>query len=89
MQLNIKNREAYRLAKDISERTGESLTEVVTRALRERLEREQDESSAHAETKAERLNRIRNAVERFDALPVLDDRDPDAIVGYDENGLPT
>ena len=39
MSLNIKNEEAHRLARAISERTGESMTAVVTGALRERLER--------------------------------------------------
>jgi len=88
MQLNIKNGEAYRLAKAISERTGESLTEVVTRALREQLSREDAGGRLTLEAKAERLRRIREVVERYSALPVLDDRDPDEIIGYDENGLP-
>lgn len=40
-QLNIKNDDAYRLAARLSELTGESLTTVVTKALRTELEREQ------------------------------------------------
>jgi antitoxin VapB len=88
MQLNIKNDEAYRLAQEIAARTGESLTEAVTRALRERLERETTAARLAPQTKAERLERLRAAAARFDALPVLDPREPDAIVGYDENGLP-
>jgi antitoxin VapB len=28
-------------------------------------------------------------VRRVDALPVLDDRSADEIIGYDENGLPS
>ncbi len=28
-------------------------------------------------------------VERFNQLPLLDDRDPDDIVGYDQHGLPS
>ena len=39
-QLNIKSADAYRLASELSELTGESLTAAVTAALRERLERE-------------------------------------------------
>ena len=46
IQLNIKNPEARRLADEISELTGESVTKVVTDALRERLERERDISAA-------------------------------------------
>ncbi|MEA2790209.1 MAG: antitoxin VapB [Acetobacteraceae bacterium] len=40
-QLNIKSEVAYRLASRLSELTGESLTMVVTKALRTELDREQ------------------------------------------------
>jgi antitoxin VapB len=40
MALNIKNREAEQLAHDLAKLTGETLTDTVTTALRERLERE-------------------------------------------------
>lgn len=39
MGMNIKNEEAYRLAKQLAKLTGESLTSAVTEALRERLSR--------------------------------------------------
>jgi antitoxin VapB len=39
MSLNIKNEEAHALAAQIAQATGESLTEAVTVALRERLAR--------------------------------------------------
>jgi len=39
MTMNIKNEEAYRLAKELAALTGESLTGAVTAALRERLAR--------------------------------------------------
>jgi antitoxin VapB len=39
--LNLKNDEAYRLARELAERTGESMTQAVIVALRERLERVQ------------------------------------------------
>ena len=39
MSLNIKNEEAHALAARVARMTGESLTEAVTTALRERLER--------------------------------------------------
>ncbi len=41
MPLNIKNPEADRLARELAEKTGESIAEVVTNALRERLAREE------------------------------------------------
>src|SRR5258707_7600504 len=40
MHLNIKNDEAHKLASELAELTGESLTSAVTLALRERLARE-------------------------------------------------
>jgi antitoxin VapB len=51
-QLNIKSDDAYRLATRLSELTGESLTSVVTRALRSELEREQRLRDKAAEDKA-------------------------------------
>ena len=85
MQLNIRNSEAYRLAKEIADRTGESLTEAVTKALRERGQKQDQDQ---AETKAGRLAGLKEVVRQFDTLP-MDDRKPDEIVGYDQNGLPS
>ena len=39
MAMNIKNPETDRLAKELAELTGESMTAAVTEAVRERLER--------------------------------------------------
>ena len=39
MSLNIKNREAHRLAQELAALTGESMTAAVTKALRERVDR--------------------------------------------------
>lgn len=39
MGLNIKAEEAQRLARELAEKTGETLTAAITQALRERLER--------------------------------------------------
>ncbi len=39
MSLNIKNEDAHRLARQLVKLTGESLTEAVTQAIRERLAR--------------------------------------------------
>jgi antitoxin VapB len=84
MALNIKDPETDRLARDLAASTGESLTTAVTVALRERLERVQ--GAIGATSLAEELTRI---AQRAAALPVLDDRPDDAILGYDEHGLPT
>jgi antitoxin VapB len=81
--LSIKHPEADRLARQIAERTGESLTDDVLTALRERLDRERARSDA-----AQILEELRAIHARMARYPVLDDRSPDEILGYDENGIP-
>jgi len=51
-QLNIKNAEARTLASELATLTGESLTEAVTIALRERLERERKARDREARIEA-------------------------------------
>jgi antitoxin VapB len=83
MALSIKHPEADRLARELAACTGESLTEAVLNSLRERLLREQ------GRTKGPRLRDELQAIrKRCAALPVLDDRRPEAILEYDEHGLP-
>jgi antitoxin VapB len=83
MALSVKNPEADRLAREVARLTGESLTEAVIRSLAERLERERRKRTQESASAV--IARIR---ERLSRAPVLDDRDPDAIIGYDEHGLP-
>lgn len=83
MALSIKNDEADHLARELAATTGESLTEAVIKALRERLEREKGHSPL---TVLDRLRRLRDDVAN---LPIVDDRHADAVIGYDELGLPT
>ncbi len=80
MSLNIKNPDTYRLAKQLAERTGESMTAAVTEAIRERLARlEADFSVADIRAIAKDIH---------DRLPPgYLDQDFDAIL-YDEDGLP-
>lgn len=84
MALSIKNDDADRLARELTELTGESLTEAVIISLRERLERKRAQKDNRP--MAERLMEIGR---HYSSLPVLDDRTPDEIIGYDDNGLPT
>lgn len=83
MALNIKNPEAERLARELAEATGENITQAVTQALREQLIRKT--GWVRDLTLREDIRRIQ---ERVAKLPVLDDRSPDEIMGYDEHGLP-
>lgn len=84
MALSIKDPEADRLARELAARTGESLTEAVVVALRERLARQTGRTGATA--LREELAAIRR---RCAALPIVDDRSPDEILGYDDRGLPS
>jgi antitoxin VapB len=84
MALNIRNPEAEALATELAKRTGETKTDAVIKALRDRLARVRRERGKRR--LADELQEIAN---RFAELPVLDDRTPDEILGYDENGLPT
>ncbi len=83
MPLSIKHPEADRLARELAARTGESLTEAVVNALRERLDRHSKRK--HPMRLRDELKAIR---ERCAKLPVLDNRTPDQILGYDARGLP-
>jgi antitoxin VapB len=83
MALSIKTDEADRLARELAAETGETLTEAVTTALRERLDRIRSRTRIDI---AERLDRL--SLE-YSAMRVVDDRTPDEIIGYDENGLPS
>jgi antitoxin VapB len=83
MGLSIKNEQTERLARALADETGESLTTAITRALEERLARIERRRGA-----ADRLRHARVILRRVDALPVLDERPADDILGYDERGLP-
>lgn len=83
--LNIKDDEVHRLAVELARRTGETLTAAVKAALRERL------ASTRAVSASERRRRVAAAMEiaaRMATRPILDQRTPDEILGYDESGLP-
>jgi len=85
MALSIRDPETDRLARELAALTGESMTEAIRTALEERLAREKRAREAEIARKRERINAI---VEHCSSLPVLDDRSPEEIMGYDENGLP-
>lgn len=83
MALNIRNPETERLAEALARETGETKTEAVTKALRDRLTRLRRQRSGRR--LADELEEI---ARRCAALPVLDPRSPDEMLGYDESGLP-
>ena len=83
MALNIRNAEAERLAEQVTALTGETKTLAVTRALRDRLDRLRNDRSGRR--LADELDEI---ARRCASLPVIDDRSPEEILGYDEHGVP-
>jgi len=83
MPLSIKNSETEKLARELAQATGESITDAITTALRDRLLRLR--GRRHAEKLVEGVEDI---LRRVDSLPNLDDRPADEILGYDESGLP-
>lgn len=82
MVLSIKSVEADKLARELARLTGESLTDAITNALRERLERERPD-------RTDLVNRLLAIGESARTLPRLDARSDDEILGYDEHGLPS
>lgn len=83
MALNIRNKEAEQLAEELARRTGETKTEAVIKALRDRLGRIRRQRPGRR--LADQLDEIARSCAR---LPVLDRRRPDEILGYGEDGLP-
>jgi antitoxin VapB len=83
MALSIKDPETERLARTLAERTGETITIATRRALEERLRRIGSDAR-----KAALLEDLATSRRRWSALPVLDNRNADEIMDYDENGLP-
>ena len=83
MALNIKDPTTEKYVRDLAAATGESVTLAVRRAAEERLQRIR---RAGGRSLAADLLEIGA---RCAALPVLDGRTPDEILGYDEHGLPT
>ena len=84
MGLNIKNEQTCRLARDLSELTGETMTGAITIALRERLDREK--RGRDLDSRTEELLAIgRRCAERLAPGPSAT-KHGDQF--YDDQGLP-
>ncbi len=81
MAINIKDTETDRLAREVARQTGETITDAIHTALKERLQRLSGRSKA---TTKEKLYEI---LQRVDALPTVDHRSKDEILGYGESGF--
>lgn len=83
MALSIKDPETERLARTLSQLTGETITTATKRALEERIRRLGGQSR-HAAL----LEEMADIRRRWRDLRVTDDRTADEIMEYDEHGLP-
>ena len=83
MALNLRNAEAERLAARLAKLTGETKTEAVTQALRDRLARLQRERRGRG--LADDLDDI---ALHCAGLPKRDERTAEEIIGYGPDGLP-
>jgi antitoxin VapB len=83
MALNIKDPRTDQLAREVAKQSGESLTEAIRVALEERLQRLT--ARRRVATQKEKLYEI---LHRVDALPRVEDRSEDNILGNDEHGIP-
>jgi antitoxin VapB len=83
MAVLIKDAETDRIVRELAARTGETLTEAVRKAAERRL------ASLPPLKRQVDMVKVRALLAEIDALPVIDNRSADEIIGYDENGLPT
>jgi antitoxin VapB len=86
--LNIKNDETYSLARRLADETGESLTEAVTTAVRERLARLELGEGEDVEARLAAGRAIAQDMSRRWG-PYDPDIDPTAFLYDEETGLPT
>lgn len=84
MARSLEDAEMDRLAREVAKLTGESLTEAVRKALAERLERERQRRYDGSDLERELGKLARECA----ALPDLDTRSADEIIGYDDLGVP-
>ena len=83
MSLNIKNKETHKLADQLAKLTGESMTDAVTKAVRERLDRVR---SGRGSGLADRLLNIGKDCAARLKEPFKTGNHGDLF--YDEKGLP-
>ena len=84
MALNIKNKETCALVEELAQLTGESMTEAITKAVRERLETAKQRKKKHGV--AEKLMEIGRATAPLIKEPFKSTPHGDLL--YDEYGLP-
>jgi antitoxin VapB len=90
MALNIKDRETEEVVRQLAKRTGRTITETVRQAAAAELQRmDADYAERLAKLTPEqlaKLRRIEAICKEAAALPILDTRTDDEILGYNKRG---
>lgn len=83
MALSIRNEKAEKLARELAAESGENITQAITRALEERLQRLRGRATA-----IDLAEEILNISRRCSELPDQDKRSHEEILGYGATGVP-
>lgn len=90
MALNIKSGETERIVRELARRTGLTITEAVHQAAAEKLRAMESQLEARlarmTPAQREKLRRMREISAQASALPILDTRTDDEILGYNDKG---
>jgi len=81
MALTINHPDANILVQELISYTGESLTQAVLNALRERIQKEKPKCVVSLKDELLQIGK------ECAALPVLDKRTPEEILGYNNSGV--
>lgn len=84
MALLITNPKTELAVLALAQATGESIEDAIAKAAEARLMFLEAPTSREID-----MEKLYALLHEFDALPTLDPRTPDEILGYDEHGLPT
>ncbi len=83
MALNIKDPLTERFVRELAAVAGEGVTAAIRKAAEERLQRIRRDKGGRS-----LADDLMSIGERCAALPDLDDRPAESILGYDEHGIP-
>jgi antitoxin VapB len=90
MALNIKSAETERVVRELAKRTGLSITEAVHQAAVEKLRAmaadHEDRLARMTPAQREKLRKLQAISRRAAAIPILDTRTDDEILGYNDEG---
>lgn len=79
MALSLKTEEADRLARELSRLTGETMTDAITQAMRERLDRLRAEQEAQSDYVSRMKAFVRQRANRYDRRPVTNEEWDEAL----------